>query len=66
MIKSGKILEKFEKTLLKKERLSHAQAVRIFEALYKEARALGVLPGPHPLEGVETDIRLAKILNSRP
>jgi len=65
MVKSEKRLRAFEKTQVRKERLSYTKALRIFEALYKEARNLGILPGPNPLEGIETDIRLAKILNSR-
>ncbi len=41
------------------------QAFRIYEALYVEARRLGVLPGDDPLAGIDVDIRLAKALHVR-
>lgn len=39
--------------------------LRIFEALYEEARALGVLRRSDPLEGIEVKIELARALNVR-
>ncbi len=38
--------------------------MRIAEALYEEARALGVLPLKDPLDGIEVKFRLANALNS--
>jgi hypothetical protein len=37
--------------------------LKIMEAMYEHARALGVFPLVDPLEGLETDIRVAKALN---
>ena len=37
---------------------------KILEALYKEAVALGVFPLKDSLEGLEVDIRIAKVINS--
>ena len=37
---------------------------KIVEALYKEAVALGVFPPKDSLEGLEVDIRIAKVINS--
>ena len=37
--------------------------LRVFEALYAEAQALGVLPLHDPLAGIEAKIALAKNLN---
>jgi hypothetical protein len=34
------------------------------EALYREAVALGVFPLQDSLEGLEVDIRIAKVVNS--
>jgi hypothetical protein len=34
------------------------------EALYKEAVALGAFPLKDSLEGLEVDIRIAKVINS--
>jgi hypothetical protein len=63
MIKDAKFLSEFNDELLRKERLDYAAALRIFEALWDEGRKLGVLPLKDPLEGIEVDIRIAKILN---
>lgn len=59
MIKNPKFLKAFEK-----EKLSFREALKIFEALWKEALSLKVLPLKNPLEGIEVDVRIAKILNS--
>jgi hypothetical protein len=45
------------------EKLSFSKALALFEAMWKEGVALGVLPPKDPLEGIEVDIRIARILN---
>jgi len=45
-------------------KLPYAQAMKIFVSLWEEGISLGVLPPKDYLEGIETDIRLAKVLNS--
>ena len=42
-----------------------AQNLRIFDALYEHARKMGVFPLKDPLEGLETKIRMARVLNGR-
>lgn len=37
--------------------------LQLLEGMYDLARALGVFPLANPLEGLETDIRVAKALN---
>lgn len=64
MVKDARLLAKFEDEQLRKERLSYSQALKIFEAMWKEAVNLGILPLKDPLEGIEKDIELARILNS--
>ena len=64
MLKRGPLLEKFERDEIKKEAHSYHKALKIFELLYQEARNLGVWDKIDILEGIETDIKLAKILNS--
>lgn len=64
MIKNPDILGQFERELIKKEKLSFKQALAIFEAMWKEGVNLGVLPPKEPLEGIEVDIRIARILNT--
>jgi len=37
--------------------------LQLLDGMYELARALGVFPLVNPLEGLETDIRVAKALN---
>ena len=63
MIKDAILLAEFEENELRKEKLDYGSALRIFEAMWKEAMLLGVLPLKDPLEGIEVDIKIARILN---
>lgn len=63
MIKDAKLLAEFNDDLLKKEKLDYASSLRILESMWDEGRKLGVLPVKDPLEGIEVDIRVARILN---
>lgn len=63
MIKNPDILEDFEKERMKKEKLTFEEALKLFEAMWEEGIHLGVLPPKDPLEGIEVDIRMARILN---
>jgi hypothetical protein len=65
MIKTGEF-QKFEMNLSKKERLNIRSNFRIVEALYEEAVALGVIPLKNPLEGLEVDKRIARVINHVP
>lgn len=63
MIRNPRILDNLERKVMKEEKLSFSEALAIFEAMWKEGMTLGVIPPKDPLEGVETDIRIARILN---
>jgi len=63
LIKNSDVLERFERGMIKKEKLSFKQALALFEAMWQEGVNLGVLPPKNPLEGIEVDIRIARILN---
>jgi hypothetical protein len=63
MIKDSELLGKFEREELKKENLDYWSALRIFEGMWLEGMALGVLPLKDPLEEIEVDIRIARMLN---
>ncbi|MBM4350900.1 MAG: hypothetical protein FJ106_13550 [Deltaproteobacteria bacterium] len=56
-------LQKFETEFLKKEKVDIDRNMRIAEALYKEAVALGVIPLKNPLDGIEVDLKIAKVIN---
>jgi hypothetical protein len=55
---------KFEIEILRNEKLDTRKKFKIVDALYKEAVALGVFPLKDSLEGLEVDIRIAKVINS--
>jgi len=63
MVLNKKLLARFEKTQLKRERITYLQALKLTESLWQEGITLGVLPPKNPLDGIETDIRIARILN---
>jgi hypothetical protein len=56
-------LEEFYRRLIVEEDLSYEQALRIFESLYAEALTLGAITEENILDGLETDLRIAKALN---
>ena len=59
------MLQKLEDSLMRNEgKLPFHQSLKLFTALWKEGVKLGVLPPKDPLEGIEIDIRVAKVLNS--
>ena len=63
MIKDARLQAEFEETELRKEKPDYASALRIFEVMWKEATLLGVLPLEDPLEEIDVDIKIARILN---
>lgn len=65
MLKRNSLLGAFEKEQMKNSKPDFFKNLRIFEALYEEAKHLGVFPLKDPLEGIEVDIRLARALNAR-
>lgn len=65
MIRRTALLEEFEKAQMRRQPADYFRNLEIFEAMYREAKALGALPLKNPLEGIEVDIRLAKALNVR-
>jgi len=63
MIKDVRLLAEFEDNEIRKEQSDYGSALRLFEAMGKEAMLLEVLPLKDPLEGIEVDIKIARILN---
>ncbi len=65
MVRDADFLRRFEDDLARKEgRVPYDRAMKLCDALWREAINLGVFPGTDPLAGIEADIRLAKVLNS--
>ena len=57
-------LQEFELDFLKKEKVDIVRNFRIAEALYREAVTLGIIPLKDPLDGIEVDLRIARVVNS--
>jgi len=64
MIKNHQLLQKLEKEFISQEKIPYQKSLRLFEAMWAEGVLLGVLPPGDPSEGVDVDIRIARILNS--
>ncbi len=64
MIRRPDLVEAFERDYQRRQPHDYQQNLRIAEALYEEARALGIFPLKDPLDGIDVKIRLAKVLNS--
>ncbi len=60
----GQEFAAFEEELIRREKPDLKRNLKIVEALYQEAVSLGVFPLKDPLEGLEVDIRIAKVINS--
>ena len=66
MIKDKKVLEDFNNRYIKNCKLTYEEKLKIYNSLLSVAFKLKVLPSKDPLEGIETDIEVARILNSLP
>jgi hypothetical protein len=64
MIKNPKKLREFEQNLIIENKTSINEKFRLMDALFEEARALRIFPLTDPLEGLDTDIKVAKVINS--
>ena len=63
MIQNPELVRAFERALIQRTPLSYYRNVEIVEALCQEARLLGSWPPADPLDGIDTDVRLARALN---
>ena len=63
MIKNYKIVQIFEEELIKKEKANIIKNFQIMNAMYKEARALGLIPLKDPFNGWEIDTKIALVVN---
>jgi len=63
MITNPRILRKFESEIQRKEKINISKNFRIVDALYDEAVTLGAIPMRNQLDGLEIDIKIAKVVN---
>jgi len=64
MVKDAKYLESFEHKFIQEHPLSYEQSLKLFEEMWKEAVALGILPPKNSMEGIEVDMRIVKIIGT--
>jgi len=64
MIRDAALWERFEAEWQRCQKPNLEENLRVFEVLLEHARALGVWPPEDPLEGIEHDIALAKVVNT--
>ncbi len=63
MIRNRQLIENFEKIILSRDNSNYFKKLEIYEEMYKWAKFLQVFPLKNPMEGIEVDIKVAKILN---
>lgn len=63
MIRNKRKLNRFYRKLNEEENISHKEALRIYDALHKEAVALGAISHENICDGFEVDLRIAKAIN---
>ena len=63
MIRNKRKLEEFYRKLDAEESLSYKEALRIYDALHKEAVALGAISHENIWEGFEVDLRIAQAMS---
>jgi hypothetical protein len=65
MIRNPEMILNFEDAQVRQDPADYHANLQIFEALWKHAVDLGILPSRDPLDGLEIDVRLAEALNVR-
>ncbi len=63
MIQRTPEYDEFCRRQMAEDKLSYADALRIYEALHRQAVSLGVIGSENILEGIEVDMRIAKAVN---
>ncbi|MBN2132366.1 MAG: hypothetical protein JW741_22890 [Sedimentisphaerales bacterium] len=66
MIRNTPEYEAFCRKQMAEDDLSYEEARRIYEALHREALALGAISSANIWDGFETDLRIAKAINGLP
>ncbi|MFP4082455.1 MAG: hypothetical protein ACLFVG_06820 [Candidatus Aminicenantes bacterium] len=64
MIKNREKYQRFEAEIIRKSKVDIHKNFVLLNAMYEEAVALGIIPLRDPLSGIETDITIAKVVNS--
>ena len=63
MIKDRAYWEAWEARVLLNQPADFHPNLALVESMYEHARKIGALPGADPLEGIDTKIRVARVVN---
>jgi hypothetical protein len=63
MMMDRKEFEEFERNLIRSTKPDFARNLKIMDAMYEEARRLGVIRRKDPMAGIETVIEMARVIN---
>lgn len=63
MIRNKRKLDEFYRKLEAEENLSYKEALRIYDALHKEALALGAISHENIWDGFDAILRIARAIN---
>jgi hypothetical protein len=58
-----RMMRKLELDLMRKQGPDLAQNLRVMEAMYEEAKHLGAFPLRDALDGLEVDLKIARVVN---
>lgn len=64
MIKDKELWQAWEDEQIRAQPANFERNLAVVEAMYEHARALGAFSSDRELEGIETKIRLARVLNA--
>jgi hypothetical protein len=64
MVKNSKILERFEREIIRKSKSGYGENIKIVNKLLLYAIQMKKFPPKNKFEGLETDIHFAKVINS--
>jgi len=63
MVRDKQHLEEFNKNYYSSQKSDLLKNLSILEGMWEEAKELGIFPLKDPLDGIEKNIRIARILN---
>lgn len=66
MIRNAADWQRFQDNLVRDDKTNYERNLAMVEAILQEAIALGRMPPEDPLDGIETCIRIARVVNSVP
>lgn len=64
MVINGAKLKNFYQEVIALENIPYRKALAIYEMLHKEAVSLGAIGDKNMLDGIDIDIRIAKVINA--